>query len=533
MKEPSSLPPLDQPLPITGTWEGREYPGEVLRASSWRSELTQLPAESYFRIVLLTGADEIPPQAVSDPRLAWLLPAPPKGIIREDRERYGVRPAQQKKRGATAFQLISPLPIPTAPLLSLRGWEQCLKGLASTLLAAWGLHKWNLCLPRSQLLLPSLRETGTAEDLVAQGRQLLSRIQELGRLLLQLRSGLEQLYADAAGAERESALSALQRLSTLCVPSVLEFLHSLECNYPTVERLHQDLALAQRVQTLLPQVPAILTARSYLSQATPAQGELALDRLSLLERLSTASLIENPRLWESLNPLVAYFRERYQPYYAHCHRRYHQEVKNLKAMMAAAERKIEALDRLNAIRELGPSIGEGLAGEHRELLGRLQPCSYPEDQIGAEAPLCPRCHLLFPAQPPTEAVATLLHRLDSSLIEQQRRLSTRLVQRILSGQVPTWSGLDQFLNALRASDLQPLVNVLDDNMVDFIRRLLAEAETVVVKTGVLRDIERKYPRLREQDSDALLTFLAQGLKEAFQRAKQEHPGKNILLSLEQ
>jgi hypothetical protein len=124
-------------------------------------------------------------------------------------------------------------------------------------------------------------------------------------------------------------------------------------------------------------------------------------------------------------------------------------------------------------------------------------------------------------------VDNLLHRLDGALAQQQARLSSQAVRQILQSGGPR---LEQFLKVLRAGDSSPLVSVLDDELVAFLRQLLAEGQWVTVKSSALAALQQRFPHVEEAQVDEVLARLSQELRQAFDSARRQHPGKRIRLS---
>ena len=92
--------------------------------------------------------------------------------------------------------------------------------------------------------------------------------------------------------------------------------------------------------------------------------------------------------------------------------------------------------------------------------------------------------------------------------------------------------MDQFIKVLQTSDLSSLANVLDDELVEFLRQLLAEAQTVTLWCPILKKLGQRFPTIDEGEIDEVLSMLAQELRSAFNSAKQENPGKGIRIVLE-
>ncbi|MDP6509599.1 MAG: hypothetical protein QGH23_00055, partial [Dehalococcoidia bacterium] len=250
--------------------------------------------------------------------------------------------------------------------------------------------------------------------------------------------------------------------------------------------------------------------------------------VSLMERMAPGPLLEEPNLWPSLHPMFSFFQARYRAFYTGFHQQHQREVAQLRVEMEKALPKLLALGRLNFIAELGPAVGEGLKREYHEILSSLNPCIHKE--LPADDPLCPACGLAAPATPPSARVDSIIHRLDGALAQQQARLSSRAVRQILQSGGPR---LEQFLKVLRAGGPSPLVGVLDDEVVAFLRQLLAESQAITVKSSSLAELQQKYPHLEESQVDEALAWLAEELRHSFQAAYNQNPGKPVRLTWEQ
>lgn len=188
--------------------------------------------------------------------------------------------------------------------------------------------------------------------------------------------------------------------------------------------------------------------------------------------------------------------------------------------------------RLNSIAELGPPVGQELLNEYEGLLAEVSPCPIKDKEVSVEEqPTCPNCRLVLTAEPPKEEVERFLRQLRQALKQQQRRLSSGAVRHILakSGE----KRIDQFIKVVQTSNLSPLVNVLDDELADFLRQLLQEAHIEIEWRPTISELAQKFPSLEEGEIDAAAAEFAEALKKAFAKAKKEHPGKRVRLSFKE
>ena len=83
------------------------------------------------------------------------------------------------------------------------------------------------------------------------------------------------------------------------------------------------------------------------------------------------------------------------------------------------------------------------------------------------APQCQECHLPLSESVPHLEAGLVLKGTESAMREYNRRLSSEGVRRILAQ--PTKDQLDKLISLGQISDFTALANVLDEEVVDFLR----------------------------------------------------------------
>jgi len=146
-----------------------------------------------------------------------------------------------------------------------------------------------------------------------------------------------------------------------------------------------------------------------------------------------------------------------------------------------------------------------------------------------ESPLCPACGLGLLSQPPQREADDLLKKLERALREQHRRLSTEAIHLILSRRGE--ARVDQFIKVIQTSDPSPLVNVLDEALVDFLRHLLQEAQVYTLRPPIWEQLREKFPFVEEKDIKEVVAEFDRIIKESLAQAKREMPGRRIRLVL--
>ena len=420
----------------------------------------------------------------------------------------------------------------TADLIPQVWWRSGLEQAFDTL--SYGEEtSWNALLPYARHLCPELEPAANLEQVRAQEASLPGRLGELREALSQVEGGLG-LLSPKLGKPAKSLLRALGRLSQVARSrNYLDFYSSVQEGYASPDAFGDDLALCQSLAQLRDIAGEVVAIKSYLDgvKLRETDRELDMDRISILEQLSLENLLSNLHLWSSLKALFDWFLSRYRAIYQAHHQRYHREAASLRLVLEDSRPEVDALRRLNCIVELGEPVGEELFAQYEWLLAELSPCPTPGDASIDEGPVCSRCHLVLTAEPPQGEVESFLYQLKQALREQHRRLSSEAIRHILarSGE----KRIDQFVKVVQTSDLSPLVNVLDDELVDFLRRLLSEAHIEIGWRPALSQLAEKFPSLDESEVDAAAVEFARALREAFARAKREHPGKRVRLSFKE
>jgi len=391
---------------------------------------------------------------------------------------------------------------------------------------------WNALLPYARLLCDELRPVANMGEVAGQEALLLRKLDELKVGIPRIKASLD-LLSTKLGKPPQSMLETLERLSHITQSEdSLHFYSLLQENYSSPDAFAEDISQFQRLISLCDIAGEVIAVKSYLDGVVlrGSDAELAMDRVTILEQLNLSNLWPNIHLWASLKALFEWFQSRYQAIYTAHHHDYHSETTSLRLVLDDSKPEVDALKRLNSMTELGPPVAEELITQYDQLLAQVSPCPITEVPLELES-TCPQCRLVLTDEPPHKEVERFLHHLRQALKEQQRRLSSEAVRQILaqSGQ----RRIDQFIKVVQASELWPLVNLLDDELVDFLRQLLQEAHIEIEWRPALAELAEKFPSLEEGDVDAAAAHFAELLRKAFAKAKRDYPGKRIRLSFKE
>ncbi|MBI4301245.1 MAG: hypothetical protein HY664_01395 [Chloroflexi bacterium] len=329
---------------------------------------------------------------------------------------------------------------------------------------------WWRVYPYAQLIKKDLEQGNSPEEMSKGEEHLVAALHQLDGAITALKG---ELKSSGLGVVPEVMKEALRRLAGLSkAASGEDFYVAARREYNTPEALAADMGLYEGLAQWRAIASEVVAVKAYLEEATVAEGEMAMDRASLLGQLTLTNLLSQPHLWPSVKALFDWFKTRYRTAYQSHHRRYHQELAKLHEDLEEAKPQLMALARLNSIVELGPPLGEELQGQYLPLLTITASCpaGNKEESLAGEQPLCPHCRLSMGAETPAKGVGYFLKQLAKALRKQQHRLSSETIRQILAQRGER--RIDRFLKVVQASDLSPLVNTLDDELVTFLRQLL-------------------------------------------------------------
>ena len=499
---------------------GDKREGFVLRMARWddstASELQHVSAD--FRIVILNEPPEEPVQA--PPRTVVCAPVRPleqPSAVREAAVAYEVE-TQQPPHALTAAEvtllsqgkLYAPTELRVTPEEAFSGDKPRLELLARDLLTSEALASYLGPLAVA-LSAPDAPARASSEELMS----------ALRGLLRDAETALRRLDRDVG----PEAAATLDRLSQLpATEDTDSFLASARRLYPRVPTLLEEVYLLRALAERLPDALEVLAMRAFTSEAAvpPTDPDLSLDKAIVTEQLQFASLIPEPQRLNTARAALDSFRDRYRSRYETHHRAYWAEMARLRAQLLEAEGHAEALRKLNTLTELGTPVGEGALATYRELIEEASGCPLVEglkDELGDGA-VCPACGLRLDQQPPAERVSEVMQRIERAIDRQLARLSSVGVRQVLER-----SGdprIDQFLRVVQAAQLSSLAEILDDDLIGYLRRFLVESRIGSVLDPILSRLEEGTAPKAEEAQEALRE-MARVLQRAFRASGRALP----------
>lgn len=491
--------------------------GELVVIDAWPSQVTQ-DRDAAFTIVLSQQPRAEPEPAPPPSNIVVCLPATPvrlPAIAAEGRSSYDagsgdeafsfhLPPDAAAAYAQGEFLAGQPLGIEPGDVFSASGAGPRLRALALALVAAarradacWRALQEALALPEAP------PRPASPERLRAMLGDLLRRV--------------PAVPADVPGA------GAVDRLRAVVERGVFE---------QDAPDLKEDAAFAR---CLLEQPNAALelaASRAYLDEARPAphMRELLADRAFIREQLSFVTLLCEPHQLDSMRATFDVFRNEYAAAYARHHHSYWRGFAPLRVALEEAQPAAQALVRLNTLPALGEPAGTAALGEYERLMRRPFACPASSAAPALSAhPTCAGCALTMEEGLPAEEIDEVLRRVHNALTLQQTRLASEAVRRILAR---GGERIEQLLQIVQASDIAALTHILDDELLGFLRELLAEPLSPAPEAlDLLQELIYSHPTVSEREVDAVTATLRRLLLERLATQRAAEPGQPAAIQL--
>lgn len=422
-----------------------------------------------------------------------------------------------------------------AAMITELQWKPDLWPSMDSLVPAIGPH-WNDVLEYGRLIVDDLRATVTQTEIEAESRRFLERLERIDKELTQNQRDLQVLQRTLAVELHPQDQKIFSDLKALFEErsSYEAFYEKAQDLFKSPDTLKDAMEAFGRLKALSGSVAQIGEAHRYLLQVSLKESdrELKAQRMTLLAQFDLHSLAAQPHLWGSIWATFEDFKKRYRNEYQKFHRDTNAALIKIQQSLADVPIHLHALALLNGIAELGPAIGENSENRYAELLQGLGPCSITDYQKVTvdTTPVCANCNREMSYTAPVQAVEEFKRDLNQALADQQRRLASETIQRVLER--GKGDALGQFLQVIQAANLTELVNVLDEKIVRLIRKLLHQEQIVTVESEAVGSLLQKYSSLEENDIPEVVEEFRKLLLKAFKEAQRSNPGKkNIRINL--
>jgi hypothetical protein len=329
---------------------------------------------------------------------------------------------------------------------------------------------WNVALPYATLVADGLDMAGDEAQIADQEDRLVKALGEMRERIERARRDVNALASDL-GDGVDDPLSELDSLLLMCSATGYRSFYTVAAeSFASPSGLGRALDLHTRLETLATMVSPISSANAYLIEMTfgrPHQ-ELAVRRDTVAAMIGLDSLLANPSLWRSVEESFRRLVRDYSSTYVSHHARYHQESIELLTMLERLATQVDALSAFDRVPEFGGPLGTDAPEHYRELVSGLRTCPLSADRVSvADAPSCSSCGLRLDEEIPRREAASVVRDIEGGMREYNRRLSSEGVRLVLAH--PDREHLDKLLDLARLGDLSSLANVLDADVMEFLR----------------------------------------------------------------
>ncbi|MCH8346179.1 MAG: hypothetical protein IIC87_04510 [Chloroflexi bacterium] len=247
-----------------------------------------------------------------------------------------------------------------------------------------------------------------------------------------------------------------------------------------------------------------------------------MDRTVVLEQLTFATLAVEPQRYPSAKAMADSFLRKYVSSYSEHHTRYWADMARLHTRLREEQPHTDALRRLNTLTELGPSAGVKALATYGKLMAETAGCPLVGDvgeTLETDA-VCPDCGLSLDQTAPTQRVDEVLSHIDRACHRQMTRLSSSAVQQMLRNSND--ARVDQFLKVVQASQLSSLSDILDDDLIGYLRRFLVEGRIEAALRPIFDQLQEGVtPKVDE--AKTAMREVSHILQRAFQAAQRALP----------
>jgi len=511
--------------------QGCEHCGQAIVSQGWHPQLGQL-ADDDFCIVILSAR---PTGSLGSIAAGVAVCAPGEAIHGGLRLRETATAYKVKEKGRQAPDSEETLVLSASAMTALASGQ--LLANPSLEISPADIFSPHETAPRLGLLAQALLAQRAAQPYLhalavalaapadaAAGAGLAELVPALGQALAVAQEKAPRFQDLLADMPRiAGALESLASLSEATTMATFAEAASCLCSSPS--GLAEDIYLCRALTESPNEARKAARMRRFLVEAVvpESEPELAIDRTLALEELSFATLVAEPHRWAAMRVAFERFRHRYQSAYLKHHHRYWEASLTLHAQLMDLVSHVQALRRLNTLRELGPPLGEEALAEYEQLPQRMGACllSASLEREPGEASRCLACGISLNDEPPWEDVQRMRRRLERAVSQQLQRLSSKAVRQVLA--VSGEARVEQFIQLVQASQARSLADVLDDELLGFLRRLLVEAHVKSLLSPVFAKLQEPIPDLSEEAVADMAEKVARVIHDAFITSQQALP----------
>ncbi len=439
-------------------------------------------------------------------------------------------------------ELVNGKPLPgnrlTAHTLTLCEWNGKLdKSMLGARLVLSAQKGWNEVLPYARVLDDILKPANTPDEELERNAQLLAMLAKLKTEVPEVEKGTGGLSAKLGGTVPKALTEVFARLIGLTAcNSYQEFDAAVRESYPSKDAFAEAFGQYEMARRLRDRAFEVGQAYDFLNGACAMEAAIDIERINLTTLLKFDFLLGNPGLISARLDAFEQWKKRYVHSYRKSHRDYYDALGAIAKSIDMMRPRVIALNRINTIVELGPPLASTAKAEgdlkQLESATWICPDAAEPDVAGAYA-LCPKCRWTLQCPLPQKDYERLDQAVGQGLTDRIQRLRDTSIAIILKKAADDnlRSDLKLLIEVIQIANADKLVEVITDDLVAFLRRLLQEAN-IVQESVDLGPIIQQIGAIEEDRVEEALSKLSTLLAKAVKAAKAKHgPGKRVRVFL--
>jgi hypothetical protein len=442
---------------------------------------------------------------------------------------------------ASPVQTYDGKPLPgnklNAHTLAIVDWNAKLdKALLGARLIASTRKGWNEVLPFARVLDSMLKTASTPDEEQERNTEFVRILATLGAEIPQVRDTLNQVAPVLDGTLSLPLRELLARLSAIAAAEDFhEFDAVVRESYDTDAKFSTAFEDYKKAQQVKNAAVDLMGAATYLRGACKMDSAIELDRTGLLAQIRLDILLASPHLILARLDAFKQWKGRYAQAYRKAHRAHHEALESIAKQVESLAPQAHGLIRLNTLAELGPPTtgSTGIETALADLQKAVWICpDAAEAAVDADKAVCQKCAWTPESALPDKQLDSLQRRVAEGIADRMRRFKDAAITTILQQAAHGKPEIKHLLDVITAANADKLVDVLTEELVDFIRKLLQEqnlAQVEVSITDILNEVGAIEGERIDEAVDAFTTRLRKKLKDA--KANQA-AGKRVRLFLQ-
>ncbi|MEI6176958.1 MAG: hypothetical protein WCS43_08705 [Verrucomicrobiota bacterium] len=423
-----------------------------------------------------------------------------------------------------------------AHTLAIVDWNAKLdKALLGARLIASTRKGWNEVLPFARVLDSSLKTATTPDEEQERNTEFVRILATLGAEIPQVRNTLNQVAPVLDGTLGQPFKEILSRIEAIAAAvDFHEFDAAVRESYDTEAKFSAAFEDYRKALQVRNAAVDLMGAAGYLLGACKVDSAIELDRAGLLAQIRFDILLDSPHLILARLDAFKKWKGRYTQAYRKAHRAHHETLESIGKQVESLAPQARGLARLNTLAELGPPTpgSTGIETDLADLQKAVWICpDAAEAAVDADKAVCQKCVWTPESVLPDKRLGSLQTRVAGGIDDRLRRFKDAAITTILQQAADGKPEIKHLLDVITAANTDKLVDVLTEDLVDFIRKLLQEQNLAQVEVSIA-DILNEVGAIEGERIDEAVDAFTMRLRKKLKDAKaNQAAGKRVRLFL--